>query len=98
MQYEIETTNIFDKWFSGIKNAQYKARIISRFDRVQMGNFGDNKSLGKNLFELRFVFGPGHRIYYTIKNAKIIFLVCGGDKSSQVKDITKAKLIMEKLP
>jgi len=98
VKYEIETTNIFDKWFSGIKNARYKARFLTRFDRVQMGNFGDHKKLDNDLFELRFFFGPGFRAYYAIKENKIVFLLCGGDKSSQKKDIRKARIIMENLP
>lgn len=98
MKFQIETTHIFDKWFAGIRNIQYRARVISRFDRVQDGNFGDYKNIGNNLFELRFFFGPGFRVYYTIKEAKVVILLCGGDKSSQEKDIEKARRIMEELP
>ncbi|MCP3876660.1 MAG: type II toxin-antitoxin system RelE/ParE family toxin [Desulfobacteraceae bacterium] len=72
MTYEIETTNIFNKWFARIKNPQYKAKFLVRVDRVRAGNFGDHKRLENNLFELRFFFGPGFRVYYTIKNNKIV--------------------------
>lgn len=95
MKYEIETTNIFDKWFASIKSTQFQARILSRFDNVQLGNFGDHKTIAANLFELRFFFGPGYRAYYTIENDKVIFLLCGGDKSSQSRDIEKAKMILQ---
>lgn len=79
-----------------------RARIIKRFDHVEKGNFGDHKGLGPNLFELRFFFGPGYRIYYTIKEATegmttVVMMLCGGDKSSQKKDIEKAKAIMAEL-
>ena len=96
MKYEIETTNIFDKWLTSIKSTQFRARILSRFDNVQLGNFGDHKTVAPNLFELRFFFGPGYRAYYTIENDKVVFLLCGGDKSSQSRDIEKAKMIMQK--
>ncbi len=95
--YEIKTTNIFDKWLAKIKDTRNRARIFNRFDHIQFGNFGDHKSLGDGLFELRFFFGPGFRAYYTIKDGKVIFLLCGGDKRSQGKDIDKARIIMDEL-
>ena len=95
MKYEIVTTNIFDKWLTGVKDIQHRARIISRFDHIQLGNFWDYKKLDVNLFELRFFFGPGFRIYFTIKEDKVVFLLCGGDKATQKKDIKKAKTIID---
>jgi putative addiction module killer protein len=97
MAYEIITTNVFDKWLCGIRSKQHRARIISRFDRIQMGNFGDHKSLGNNLFELRFFFGSGFRAYYTIKDGFVVFLLCGGNKSTQSRDIKKAHNIIDML-
>lgn len=97
MIYEIETTSIFDKWFSQVKDTKHRARILARIKRIQIGNFGDHKIVNTHLFELRFFFGPGFRIYYTIKGDRIVFLLTGGDKSTQKKDIEKAKGIMEEL-
>ena len=97
MIYEIETTSVFDKWFSQIKDTRHRARILARIKRIQIGNFGDHKMVDTNIFELRFFFGPGFRIYYTIKGERIIFLLTGGDKSSQKNDIEKARTIMEDL-
>ncbi|MBM9531625.1 type II toxin-antitoxin system RelE/ParE family toxin [Desulfoprunum benzoelyticum] len=97
MRYEIETTNIFDKWLAGITDVRHRARIISRLDHIQLGNFGDHKNLGGGLFELRFFFGPGFRAYYTIKGDKVVILLCGGDKSRQQKDIEKAKIVLTEL-
>jgi putative addiction module killer protein len=97
MEYEIETTNIFDKWLAGVGSIQHRARIINRFDHIRLGNFGDHKHLGGNLFELRFFFGPGYRAYYTIKDWKVVFLLCGGDKSTQAGDINKARAIWAEL-
>jgi putative addiction module killer protein len=97
MRYEIETTNIFDKWLAGIVDIRHRARIINRFDHIHLGNFGDHKNLGGGLFELRFFFGPGFRAYYTIKGERVVFLLCGGDKATQGKDIEKARNIMNEL-
>ena len=58
------------------------------------GNLGDVKTVGKNLFEMRFFFGSGYRVYYTINGETLVLLLCGGDKSTQKKDIEKAKKIM----
>lgn len=94
MRYEIETTNIFDKWFAGISDIRDRARIITRFDHIKLGNFGDHKGMGGGLFELRFFFGPGFRVYYMVKGEKVVFLLCGGDKSTQERDVQKARKIM----
>ena len=58
---------------------------------MQFGNFGDAKSVGAGVFELRFDFGPGYRVYYTERNGEIVVLLAGGDKSTQKQDIEKAK-------
>ncbi len=97
MHYEIETTNVFDKWLAGITDIRHRARIAIRFDQIRIGNFGDHKSLGGGLFELRFFVGPGFRTYYTVRNGRVVFLLTGGDKSTQAKDIEKARNIMAAL-
>lgn len=71
--------------------------MLARIDRIQNGNFGDSKSLGDNLFELRFVFGGGLRIYYTIRHHQVVLLLNGGSKSSQSKDIEKARQMIQEL-
>lgn len=97
MTYRIETTNIFDDWLSNMKDKNVVNRIMARIYRIQQGSFGDHKAINNNLFELRFFFGSGYRIYYTVQGDKIVLLLCGGDKSSQKKDINKAKTIIEHL-
>ncbi len=97
MEYEIETTNIFDRWLAGIKSVQHRARILNRFDHIRRGNLGDHKSLGDGLFELRFFFGPGFRAYYTIYGCRLVLLLCGSGKDGQKKDIEKARAIMSEL-
>jgi putative addiction module killer protein len=95
MEYEIKTTNIFDKWLATLKDRGAATRILSRLYRMEKGNLGDVKSVGKNLFEVRLFFGSGYRLYYTLEGQTIILLLCGGDKASQSKDIEKAQKIME---
>lgn len=68
-----------------------RARIDARMDRLELGNFGDHKRLAGDLYELRFPFGPGYRLYYALDGEKIILLLCAGDKSSQQADIQKAQ-------
>jgi putative addiction module killer protein len=97
MKYEIETTEDFDAWFLKLKDKTVKTRLLSRIDRVKNGNFGDFKLLDANLSELRFFFGDGFRIYYTIQKGKIVFLLTGGDKSTQQNDIKKALSLLAQL-
>lgn len=81
----------FDEWFESIRETGTKAKILTRLDRLKMGNFGDCKALGDGISELRIHYSPGLRIYYTKRGLKIILLLTGGDKSFQSKDIMKAK-------
>jgi len=67
MKYELRSTAHFDKWFARLKDSAVKLRVLARLSRVENGNFGDFKQISTNLFELRFFFGSGLRIYYTIQ-------------------------------
>lgn len=64
---------------------------------MALGNFGEHKDLGDNVSELKFYFGPGYRIYYTERDGQIVILLASGDKSSQEKDIAKAKSLAANL-
>ncbi len=97
MNYELISTPVFDKWLKKLKDRTTKNKVLFRLDRIQNGNFGDYKSLSNNLFELRFFFGGGLRIYYTIHNNQVLFLLNGGNKSSQSKDVDRARRIIEEL-
>ncbi|MCF6205134.1 MAG: type II toxin-antitoxin system RelE/ParE family toxin [Methylococcaceae bacterium] len=97
MNYEIQTTITFDKWFSKIKDKSTKYRLEARLSRLSKGNFGDATPVASSLFELRFFFGSGFRIYYTLLDNKIVLLLCGGDKSSQSTDIEQAKILLTEL-
>ena len=97
LEYEIFTTQNFDTWLQSIKDNRAKARILNRIDLMESGHFGDHKSLGKRLYELRLFYGPGYRVYYTLKNRQIVLLVSGGDKSTQERDIRKAYKLIEEI-
>lgn len=81
----------FEIWIKGIKEVHTRAKILTRLDRLRLGNFGDCKTIENGVCELRIHYGPGIRIYYGKIGKKVILLLCGGDKSSQDKDIPKAK-------
>ncbi|MFZ5912082.1 MAG: type II toxin-antitoxin system RelE/ParE family toxin [Chloroflexota bacterium] len=97
MKYELHSTVVFDKWFLKLKDAVTKRKILARLARIENGNFGDFKQIHTNLYELRFFFGSGIRIYYTIRNDRIILLLAGGDKASQKADIQKAKNLLNEM-
>jgi len=97
MIYELERTDEFNKWLKRLKDRQAVLAITKRLTRIAVGNFGDSKSVGGEVFELCFFVGPGYRVYYTFHGEKIIFLLCGGDKSTQSKDIEKAKHLAKDL-
>jgi putative addiction module killer protein len=97
MRYELRSTQHFDKWLAKIKDREAHARIIRRIDKLTIDAFGDCKAINTNLFELRMYFGPGYRVYYTIRGRGIIFLLVGGDKSTQSRDIEKATSLLKLL-
>ncbi|MCI2285485.1 type II toxin-antitoxin system RelE/ParE family toxin [Colwellia sp. MSW7] len=97
MKYEVKQTSIFKAWLKKLKDRQALKIIALRLTRAVNGNLGDVKSLGSNLSEMRIFVGKGYRLYFTIKNGQIIVLLCGGDKSSQSKDIEKAKKLLNEL-
>ena len=80
-----------------LKDVKGRARIVARLRSVELGNLGDVKSVGQGISEMRFHFGPGYRIYFTRRDDVVIFLLVGGDKSSQKRDIERAKAIADTL-
>lgn len=98
MQCEILTTAQYDKWLSKLKDKVAVARIDARILNIaEFGHFGDHKELGGEVSELRFFFGAGYRVYYTVQDGKLVVLLAGGDKSTQQKDIAKARAILAEL-
>ena len=87
---EVRETEVFSEWLSGLRDARAKAEIARRVRRLALGNTGDVKPVGEGVSELRIHYGPGYRVYYRQRGSLLIVLLCGGDKSSQTKDITLA--------
>ena len=83
-------TDYFEKWLQR-QGTEVRARILTRIDRVELGNFGDHKGVGKGVSELRIDFGPGYRVYYGLDRKSLVILLTGGAKRRQRRDIQKAQ-------
>ena len=85
-------------WFNAMLDRVAKSIVAGRVERVQMGLYGDVKSCGEGVFEMRIDFGPGYRVYYTeALDNTILLLLIGGDKSTQKRDIKDAKQMLADL-
>jgi len=89
----VRETENFKKWIRSLKDRIAQSIIIARIRRISIGNFGDTKPLEDGISELRIDYGPGFRVYFTQREQEIVILLCGGDKSTQSKDIETAKWI-----
>ena len=87
----IQETSEYAEWFVKLRDAKGRARIAARVDSARAGNFGDFKVLDEGVCEMRINFGPGYRVYYAREGLNVYLLIIGGDKSSQTRDIAKAK-------
>jgi putative addiction module killer protein len=90
---EILMTVRFTKWLLGMKDGNGRSRIVDRVDRLAQGNPGDSRSVGGGVVELKIDAGPGYRVYYVARGLSFILLPCGGDKTTQNKDIELAKIL-----
>jgi putative addiction module killer protein len=95
--FQIQQTEIFAKWLISLRDVRAKARILARLDSVRLGNLGDTKTVGDGVSEFRIDVGAGYRVYYTRRHRVVVILLCGGDKSTQNKDIVRAKLLARQL-
>ncbi len=86
----VEKTDEYRDWIDGLKDLGGRARILMRIDRLIHGNQGDHRNLTNGVSELKIDVGPGYRVYYSKRGARLLLLLAGGDKSSQDKDIAKA--------
>ena len=93
----IKETDFFKKWMRALKDRTARTIINARIRRLSLGNKGDTGSIGNGVSELRIDYGPGYRVYYTQLMDSLVILLCGGDKSSQSRDIDKAKQIAANL-
>lgn len=95
--YQFQSTDTFDDWMRGLADRKAKARILARLESVKLGNLGDVKSCGDGVRELRVHVGPGYRVYFAQRGRVLLLLLCGGDKSSQTRDITRAQRILKEI-
>jgi putative addiction module killer protein len=91
----VRQTAEFSDWLRRLKDANAAARIISRIRRMELGNPGDARSVGKGVMEMRITYGPGYRVYYVSRGATIVVLLCAGDKRTQRQDIKRAEELAE---
>lgn len=94
---EVRQTEEFAQWLTSLRDDVAAKRIKQRIARVQIGLFGDAKSVGDGLSELRIDHGPGYRVYFMRRGDILVILLCGGDKGGQARDISRAKAMAEQL-
>jgi putative addiction module killer protein len=95
--YHLRQTDTFAQWLSGLRDAKAKARILARLESARLGNLGDTRALRAGVREMRVHVGPGYRVYFAHRHGTVLLLLCGGDKSSQARDIERAKLMLAEI-
>ena len=92
-EIRVEQSDGFKLWLSKLRDMVAKAAIQTRINRLRLGNYGDSESIGDDVSELKIDVGKGYRVYYTRVGLKLVLLLVGGNKSSQNRDIKKAKAL-----
>jgi putative addiction module killer protein len=87
------STDVFDAWLDGLSDKRARLKIDVRIRRLGLGHFGDVKPVGDGISELRIHHGPGYRVYFVQRGRVVIVLLCGGDKSTQARDIRAAQAL-----
>lgn len=95
--YEVRKTDHYARWIDGLTDIHARARILVRVERLAAGNPGDVKPVGEGVSELRIDYGPGYRVYYTIRGRTVVILLVGGDKRTQAADIKTALRLVRNL-
>ena len=93
--YDVVQTKEFERWHKGLRDSRAVARVTTAVERLQLGLIGDYKSVGGGISEIRITYGPGYRLYYTMKGKQLVILLCGGDKSNQKRDIARARKLRD---
>ena len=88
---EVFQTPVFSRWLAGLRDQRARDKVVLRLRRAGRGLLGDTRTVGEGLSEMRIDYGQGYRLYYTIRQGKLIVLLVGGDKSSQSRDIVTAR-------
>lgn len=95
--FAVSQSETFKRWFDRLRDGEAQARIDVRIRRATLGNLGDVRSVGKGVSEMRIDYGPGYRLYFTQRDQVVILLLCGGDKSTQTRDIKRAQRMVADL-
>ena len=95
--YTVSKTELFIEWIDNLRDKAAQHKISVCIKRIEKGNLGDHHSVGEGVSEIRIHFGPGYRLYYTMRGQQIVIMLCGGDKKSQRKDIKTAKMIAKEV-
>ena len=95
--WEVRQSPEFEAWLLRLRDTVARAIIVRRIARVADGAFGDVKSVGDGVSELRIDHGPGYRVYFVRRGERLIVLLCGGDKGSQARDIARAKALAQEV-
>ena len=93
----VVATDVFSTWYEGLRDLNARQRISIRLDRLRAGNPGDVKQVGGGVSELRIPYGPGYRLYCARRGETLVILLCGGDKSTQQRDIAEAKTVLSSI-
>lgn len=87
---QVRQTEVYARWFAGLRDRQARARVDVRIRRLSLGNPGDVRAVGEGVSELRIDYGPGYRVYFVERGQELVVLLAGGDKRTQKRDIDRA--------
>lgn len=93
----VRQTQQFQDWLDDLKDTKAQLRIVARLRLAEAGDLGDWKAVGNEVSEMRVAFGPGYRLYFTRRQRVLIVMPAGGDKSTQARDIQRARKILQQL-
>ena len=93
--FQLQSTDVFDRWLRDLGDRKARARILARLESAQLGNLGDTRAVGTGVREMRVHFGPGYRVYFAQRGRIVLVLLCGGDKSTQPRDIVRAQRLLK---
>ena len=93
--FQLQSTDVFDRWLRDLGDRNARARILARLESAQLGNLGDTRAVGTGVREMRVHFGPGYRVYFAQRGRIVLVLLCGGDKSTQPRDIARAQRLLK---
>lgn len=94
---EVRQTDLYARWFGGLRDRQARGRILVRIRRLSLGNAGDVRPVGEGVSEMRIDHGPGYRIYFVRQQEELVVLLAGGDKATQDRDIRRARELARNL-